>query len=449
MNKQPALKTKRSGQNVALFCADASRIIAAIQIAAAIVVSMAWGWALRQGQLSAFDRVGLPIVAALLALMSMIAWRWPRFVLTTGRLPLLGVLLAYVQASLFAALFMHGEQADVQAVIRLGLAIPLLYLASFALLVKQAYVLPLVQGVLVSLQCMVAMIVWRGQRPPEVSQVLFVMVVLQPLYLALLYWINHQRRETIAAQQAAAASRMTMLALVSHELRSPLQTIVGTVNALDRRLNALNLPKAELSLVHRMRSASAQLDSHLNDLMVITKQGGGLAPARKGPFRLDLTMQALVENYVGAAGDRDCVVRLEIGPGCDAVEGDALRVHQIINNLVNNAVKYTREGEITVKAQRIDRDMVEIAVQDSGIGIPESKIATIWDPHVRVLTDPQVALAEGHGLGLTVVRLLVEMLGGQVSMVSRQGEGTTVTLRLTLPQQGWPVDAAQARQLDA
>lgn len=275
------------------------------------------------------------------------------------------------------------------------------------------------------------------------------MVVLQPLYLALLYWINHQRRETIAAQQAAAASRMTMLALVSHELRSPLQTIVGTVNALDRRLNALNLPKAELSLVHRMRSASAQLDSHLNDLMVITKQGGGLAPARKGPFRLDLTMQALVENYVGAAGDRDCVVRLEIGPGCGAVEGDALRVHQIINNLVNNAVKYTREGEITVKAQRIDRDVVEIAVQDSGIGIPESKIATIWDPHVRVLTDPQVALAEGHGLGLTVVRLLVEMLGGQVSMVSRQGEGTTVTLRLTLPQQGWPVDAAQARQLDA
>lgn len=126
-----------------------------------------------------------------------------------------------------------------------------------------------------------------------------------------------------------------------------------------------------------------------------------------------------------------------------------MRVHQIINNLVNNAVKYTREGEITVKAQRIDRDVVEIAVQDSGIGIPESKIATIWDPHVRVLTDPQVALAEGHGLGLTVVRLLVEMLGGQVSMVSRQGEGTTVTLRLTLPQQGWPVDAAQARQLDA
>jgi signal transduction histidine kinase len=126
---------------------------------------------------------------------------------------------------------------------------------------------------------------------------------------------------------------------------------------------------------------------------------------------------------------------LDIDPGCATVEGDALRVHQIVNNLVNNAVKYTHEGEITLTARRIDQDVVEIVIQDSGIGIPESKIAAIWAPHVRVLTDPQVALAEGYGLGLTVVRLLVDMLGGQISICSQQGKGTNVTLRLTLPEQ--------------
>jgi signal transduction histidine kinase len=423
-----------------LFCVEAAKIIAAIQFAAALVIAAIWAVALRSGQIGAFDRVGLPCVAALLCAMSVVALMWPRFVLGKGRLPLLAGLMAYVQASLFVAMFTHGGLVDSHAVIRLGLAMPLLYLASFALLVRRAYVLPVVQGLFVSLQCGVALMLGR-QLVPAVVQSLSMMLLLQPLYLALLYWINHQRRVTLATQEAATASKMTMLALVSHELRSPLQTIGGTVNALERRMIALGVPKAEIALLHRLRSASAQLDSHLNDLMVITKQGGGLAPARKQPFRLDLTLQALIESYVGAARDRDCVLRLEIGPGCDEVEGDALRVHQIINNLVNNAVKYTSEGEIAVEVRRIDVDNVEIVIRDSGIGIPESKIAAIWEPHVRVMTDPQVAPAEGYGLGLTVVRLLVDMLDGHIAIYSRQGEGTEVALRLRLPRPSFATDS--------
>lgn len=419
---------------VGLFCVDAAKIIAVIQFAAAMMVAGVWMFGRDRGIVGAFDRVALPSLAVLLLMMSGAAVLWPRFALGRGRLPMLAGLMAYVQVSLFVALFCHEAVVDSPAIVRLGLAVPLLYLASFALLVRQAYVLPLVQGLLVSLQCTVALSL-RTHLSADVAQLLIMMVVLQPLYLGMLYWINHQRRVTIAAQERATTSKMTMLALVSHELRSPMQTMASTLNALERRLIAMNLPKIELALVHRMRSSSAQLESHLNDLMVITKHGGGLAPARKAPFRLDLTLQALVENYVGAAGDRDCVVRLEVGPGCGAVDGDALRVHQIVNNLVNNAVKYTREGEITVTAQRIDHDLVEITVQDTGIGIPESKLAAIWEPHVRVFTDPHVALAEGYGLGLTVVRLLVDMLGGQISMTSRKGEGTNVILRLKLPQQ--------------
>jgi signal transduction histidine kinase len=428
---------------VNLFCVDAAKIIAVIQFATAMVVAAVWGFALRSGQVGEFDRIGLPCLSVSLLAMSAVALVQPRFVLGKGRLPLLAGLMAYVQLSLFVALFTHGELVDSHAVIRLGLAMPLLYLASFALLVRRAYVLPLIQGLLVSLQCGLALSL-GGRLAPDVMQQLLTMVLLQPLYLAMLYWINHQRRVTMAAQEAATASKMTMLALVSHELRSPLQTIGGTVNALERRMTALGLPKVEFALVHRLRSASAQLESHLNDLMVITKQGGGLAPARCEPFRLDLMLQALAENYVGAARDRDCVVRLEIGPDCDEVDGDALRVHQIVNNLVNNAVKYTREGEITVQARRINADDVEIVIRDSGIGIPESKIAAIWEPHVRVTTDPQVALAEGYGLGLTVVRLLIDMLEGHIAIISRQGEGTEVTLRLRLPRQAHPIGSGLA-----
>lgn len=423
----------RNGKGM-LFCSDASKIVAAIQLAAAIIVAAAWVFGVSHGQVGGFDRVGLPIVAGLLAAMSLAAWKWPRFTLTSARLPLLTLLSIYVQSSLFVALFMHGQHADSQAIVRLGLSIPLLYLASFALLVRQGYVLPLVQSVLVSAQCLTALAMRWGQLQPDVVQSLFMIAVLQPLYLSLLYWINHQRRATIASQEAAAASKMTMLAMVSHELRSPLQTIVGSLDALERRMGALNLPKAELIQVQRMRSASTLVYSHLNDLLVVTRQGGGLTPPRRQPFRLDQTLQALVENYVGAARDRGCLVRLELGPGCEEVEGDALRVHQIVNNLVNNAVKYTREGEICVTALRVAESSVEISVQDTGIGIDEAKVASIWEPHVRLVSDPQVELSEGCGLGLTVVRLLVDMLAGTISLRSERNKGTTVTVRLPLPQ---------------
>lgn len=423
----------RNGKGM-LFCSDASKIVAAIQLAAAIIVAAAWVFGVAHGQVGGFDRVGLPIVAGLLSAMSLAAWKWPRFTLTSARLPLLTLLSIYVQSSLFVALFMHGQHADSQAIVRLGLSIPLLYLASFALLVRQGYVLPLVQSVLVSAQCVTALAMRWGQLQPDVVQSLFMIAVLQPLYLSLLYWINHQRRATIASQEAAAASKMTMLAMVSHELRSPLQTIVGSLDALERRMGALNLPKAELIQVQRMRSASTLVYSHLNDLLVVTRQGGGLTPPRRQPFRLDQTLQALVENYVGAARDRGCLVRLELGPGCEEVEGDALRVHQIVNNLVNNAVKYTREGEICVKALRVAESSVEISVQDTGIGIDKAKVASIWEPHVRLVSDPQVELSEGCGLGLTVVRLLVDMLAGTISLRSERNKGTTVTVRLPLPQ---------------
>lgn len=414
-------------------CPQAHRVVAAIQLGTAVAVVGIWLFGLALGGMGTFDRFGLPAVGGLLAAMSVVAWTRPRFALTTARLPLLGVLMIYVQASLCFALFVEGPATDAQALSRLGLAMPLLYLASFALLVRRSYMLPALQGALASLQCLAGLLLGWGQAPADVLQSLFVMMVLQPLYLALLYWVNHQRREAIAAQAQAAASRMTMLAMVAHELRSPLQTITGSLNALERRMNGLGLPKAELAPIHRTRSAVAQLDSHLADLLVVTKPGGELSAARKEPFRLDRALQSLVESYLGAARDSGCLLRLEIGEGCEWVEGDAVRLHQVVNNLVNNAVKYTKEGEILVRAQRLDEREVQLSVCDTGIGVEPSKIAAIWEPHVRLVSDPHVSLTEGSGLGLAVVRRLIDMLGGRITVESEVGKGTEVVVCLPLP----------------
>ena len=417
-------------------CPSAARIAALIELSVSLVIVVVWIHANSAGALNPFDKVGMVALALALATGGIATLRWPDQALAETRFPLLCVLYSYVQGSLLYALFLAGQAPDMQSVVRLGLAMPLLYFASFALFVRQAYALPVVHGCLVMLQCAAAMSVRPSTAPSSQSESLLVMVLLQPLYLALLYWVNHQRRETIASVARATSSRMTVLAMVSHELRSPLQTLVGSLNSLERRMVGLKLPQAELVQIHRMRSAVAQLDSHLKDLLVVTRRGGELAPPQIQPFRLDLLLKAMVESYTGSARDRGCVIRLDVGEQCTLVDGDSLRIHQIINNLVNNAVKYTREGDVWLRASRTSDQLVEISVRDTGIGIDGAKISEVWQPHVRDFNDPAVAIVEGSGLGLTVVRLLVDMLDGKVDLKSEVGQGTTVTLLLPLPRVG-------------
>jgi signal transduction histidine kinase len=110
-------------------------------------------------------------------------------------------------------------------------------------------------------------------------------------------------------------------------------------------------------------------------------------------------------------------------------------MHQILSNLIGNAVKYTNSGVVLVKVSRHPKDGKHgtyFVVEDSGIGIDADQIERIWEPYVRITNDPNVALNEGSGLGLSVVRLLVEMLGGKITVESTPGKGTIFTVWMPL-----------------
>jgi len=265
------------------------------------------------------------------------------------------------------------------------------------------------------------------------KQIIQLIVVTQPLYLALLAWINLQRQQGISAQREALNAKMTSLGMISHELRSPLQTIIGAIEALERRFEAWSLPRKEYKNLGRIRFSAAQLDSYLSDLIVMTKQGTGLSDPKSDVISLEWMLQDMMRSYDAAASDRGNALELVVAEGCEHVMGDKVRVHQIVNNLVSNAVKYTSDGDVKVQVVRPSpvEDWIHIVVMDTGIGISPDKLDLIWRPYVRLQQD--ASGAKGNGLGLAVVQLLVELLGGFVSVSSTPGKGTTFTVKLRLP----------------
>jgi signal transduction histidine kinase len=141
----------------------------------------------------------------------------------------------------------------------------------------------------------------------------------------------------------------------------------------------------------------------------------------------------MMRSYEAAASARGNAFELVVGKCCGHVMGDKVRVHQIINNLVSNAIKYTSDGDVSVRVFRSNplEDWVDIVVTDTGIGIPADKLDLIWQPYVRVQQD--TSAAKGRGLGLAVVHRLVGLLGGSVSVCSAPGKGATFTVKLRLP----------------
>ena len=382
--------------------------------------------------MSAVDAIGLLVVAACLLIIGIATLVVPR-VLSFGRKVALAALFIYFQLSLLFALFMHQGQVDQFSLNRLAQLMALLYLASFALLVRRALLLPLLHGIAIAAQGTVALSQESVRLSLDGKQIIQLIVVTQPLYLALLAWINLQRQQGISAQREALNAKMTSLGMISHELRSPLQTIIGAIEALERRFEAWSLPRKEYKNLGRIRFSAAQLDSYLSDLIVMTKQGTGLSDPKSDVISLEWMLQDMMRSYDAAASDRGNALELVVAEGCEHVMGDKVRVHQIVNNLVSNAVKYTSDGDVKVQVVRPSpvEDWIHIVVMDTGIGILPDKLDLIWRPYVRLQQD--ASGAKGNGLGLAVVQLLVELLGGFVSVSSKPGKGTTFTVKLRLP----------------
>ncbi len=265
------------------------------------------------------------------------------------------------------------------------------------------------------------------------------------------------------------ASRMKseFLATMSHELRTPLNAIIGFSEVLRDGLLGEMTPK-QRGYIGDIFSSGTHLLSLINDILDLSK-------IEAGKMTLDLESVPIASSFANSfsiirekAALRQVRLKMDASESLESVQADARKLKQIVYNLLSNAVKFTERGEVTLRARRVDRsaagqlsgpwagrtfplapspfsEFLEIAVSDTGIGIPQERMESLFQPFNQI--DSTLARRfEGTGLGLAMVKLLAELHDGTVAVQSELGQGSrfTVWLPFRVPGEEDLVVAARA-----
>jgi PAS domain S-box-containing protein len=255
-------------------------------------------------------------------------------------------------------------------------------------------------------------------------------------------WILHDVTERDALQaelmqardraEAAANTKSQFLANMSHELRTPLTAIVGFSGLLDAH-DAL--PPQARHWVARVEEASKALLAIVNDVLDFSKLEDGSVRLDLEPFdprKLAADTAALVSDQ---AECKAVALGIEVHDAVPAfLLGDTGRIRQVLLNLMSNAVKFTAKGEINVRIYPVC-DRIRFTVSDTGIGIPDEAVGQLFKRFVQA--DGSISRKfGGTGLGLAISKRLVEMMGGEIGVDSRPGEGSTFWFTVPLPEAG-------------
>lgn len=236
-----------------------------------------------------------------------------------------------------------------------------------------------------------------------------------------------EARAEIGRRLAAGRARDEVLALLAHDLRSPLAVVVGYVQLLARhaRDGQLELDRT-LSYVGRIEESARQMTSLLDDLLADADPDGGREPLEKTLADVGDSVRRVAEHHRSLGGG--CEIVVEAPEEAVMIEMNAGKLERALHNLVANAVKYSPDGGRVTIGLGADADGVRITVSDEGIGIPPDDLPLIFERFHRGAN--VVARASGLGLGLTSVMRAVEAHGGRIEVESVEGRGSTFTIHL-------------------
>ncbi|MDO3410464.1 ATP-binding protein [Saccharibacillus sp. CPCC 101409] len=247
-----------------------------------------------------------------------------------------------------------------------------------------------------------------------------------------LNFLLEQERTAREAAEEDSKNKSNFVAVLSHEIRNPINGIIG----MSELLHGTEMNEEQRSYLDIIRTSNETLLELVNGILDMSRLEAGKMNVQHNPFDLVNTIEDLVYTLAPQAFQKKVEVVLDVESEIPLfVIGDALKVRQIFMNLMQNAIKFTHEGEVVFELKRIpslDEKQVAVScsVRDTGIGMSEEKLDRIFDVYT------QVHEASGHhyggaGLGLTITKNLVDLLGGRIEVTSRRGEGTTIEIILS------------------
>jgi adenylate cyclase len=230
--------------------------------------------------------------------------------------------------------------------------------------------------------------------------------------------------------QQASENKSQFVSSMSHELRTPLNAIIGLTEMMVTNAARFGTEKAQEPL-QRVNRAGTHLLGLINQVLDLSKIEAGKLELNPQTVQLAPLIEEVIGTARQLAEQNKNRLTIEAQENLGTLTVDPMRLRQILFNLLSNACKFTKEGEVTLRARRVrnGRDWIEVAVADSGIGMTPEQQAKIFEE----FTQADASTAQrfgGTGLGLTITRKLARMMGGDVTVASEPGKGSVFTVRV-------------------